>query len=337
MKIFVFYSSKTLLNYNKLLLVDQFKRQIDLYQNNNFNINFCPFDDYIQFYHSLYKKITNNKQHYSNSIFWMHLKVGSYALTIKTFTNLLKELKIKTIFWMDDLHYAHDNMERDERYIHTDLIISPSTTYFENISSQYLYKTEFLFYYFDENFIEEYNPKKTLDGRKNQILLTGNITESYSSRQQMLINSYMNTDLYEVLKHPGYYNMTHKYYHKDYFNKLAEYKGSMVGLADYPLNFLLGKVIEVIGSGCIGFFEKSPLYEEKLGLKPWIHYVPVERNKYNKLILEDVSYRDLLQSDSGKKIAQTAYDHIKENYNSLTCSKKVIDILKRRFGDGMIK
>ena len=122
----------------------------------------------------------------------------------------------------------------------------------------------------------------------------------------MLINSYMNTDLYEVLKHPGYYNMTHKYYHKDYFNKLAEYKGSMVGLADYPLNFLLGKVIEVIGSGCIGFFEKSPFYEEKLGLKPWIHYVPVERNKYNKLILEDVSYRDLLQSDSGKKQLRTS-------------------------------
>ena len=331
MKIFVFYSPQILLNYNKTLLVDQFKRNNNLYSDHNYDINFCPFDDCTQFCNSLYKKMKSNKNHYVHSVFWMHLKIGSYVLTMKNFTNLLQDFHIKTIFWMDDLHFARGNMLFDERYKYSDLIISPSTEYFENIKSPYLNKTKFLFYYFDEYFIEEYNPDITFNARKNKILLTGNISDSYNSRQQMLTNSYTHTHLYDVLTHPGYYNLTHKFYHKEYFNKLSEYKGSIVGLANHPLNFLLGKIIEVIGSGCIGFFEESPLYEEKLGLKPWIHYVPIEKNKYNQLNFENIAYHDLLISHHGKKIAQTAYNHIKENYNSLTCSAQIINILKDNF------
>ena len=331
MKIFILYCLNNLLNYNKQLMIEQFKRQYNIYKNNNFIITFIPFDDYEKFYDSLYEKIISEEKNYINSIFWMHLKVGSYALAIKKYTDLFLKLNIKSIFWMDDLHFAKENIDFDERYIYTDLIISPSSVYFEQMRSHYMNKTEFLFYYFDENLIDKYNPTKTFSTRKNKILLTGNITQLYSSRIQMLQNAKYNDHLYDVLEHPGYYNMTHNYYHEQYFDKLAEYKGSIVGLADAPLDFLLGKVVEVIGSGCVGFFEKSPLYKKQLGLEAWIHYIPLERDKHGKLIFENISYADIINSADGKRIAMRAYRHIKKNYNSLTCANKIINILKNRF------
>ena len=93
---------------------------------------------------------------YKNYIFWLHQKVGSYIVTFSEKMRLIKDNNIKTIFWMDDLHFPTLNtsnderldielIDNDERYQNVDLILSPSVDYLTNIKSKLLTKTKFLF------------------------------------------------------------------------------------------------------------------------------------------------------------------------------------------------
>ena len=121
--------------------------------------------------------------------------------------------------------------------------------------------------------------------------------------------------------------MTHDIYHKKYYDNISDYKGIIISLAEYPLNFIIGKVIEGLGSGCVVFLEESRLYENELNLEKWVHYVPIYKTRQDKLILENHSYMYLINSDSGKEIAMRGYNHIKQFFNSTTCAKKIIDII----------
>jgi len=332
MNLLIIYHDHTAINYNKMLIIDAFKRNSKLLLNNNINCEFLKINELDDF-----KNINIPK--YKNYTFWLHQKYGSYIITIPEYFDLIKKNNIKTIFWMDDLHFPCINLENkerleneiiesDKRYLNVDMIFTPSINYFRNINSTLLEKSKFLFYFFDEKLIDMFDPFDNYNSRANKILLSGKINSlSYPSRKQMYTNYYDNKDIFDWLEHPGYDNLKHNVYHLEYYKKLASYKGAIVGLAKFPLNFLLAKVIEVLGSGCLGFFEASPLYKERLGLEEYIHYIPIEFDENNKLKFLNYEYRYILDSDEGLEIAINGYNYIKNNFNSKTFIKNVINIL----------
>ena len=345
MNILFIYYNHLPVNYNKLLIIHTIKIYEKKLNNNNIFIEFVEINDIDNFINIF--DITK----YKNYIFWLHQKVGSYIVTFKEKMKLIKDNNIKTIFWMDDLHFPTLNtsnderldielIDNDERYQNVDLILSPSVDYFTNIKSKILTKTKFLFYFFNEQIIDKFNPLN-YDMRLNKILLTGKINElSYPSRKQMYTNYFYNKDLYDWLEHPGYNKLKHEIYHLKYYDKLSEYKGSILGLAKYPVNFLLAKVVEILGCGCLGFFEESPLYYERLGLKEFIHYIPIKKidndklqlsykkENYFYLDLDNESFKKLMNSSTGKQIALNGYNYIKDNLSSSNFIDKIIDIFK---------
>ena len=66
-------------------------------------------------------------------------------------------------------------IESDDRYLNVDMIATPSINYFKNINSVLLKKSKFLFYFFDENLIDMFNPKDNYNSRTSKILLSGKI------------------------------------------------------------------------------------------------------------------------------------------------------------------
>jgi hypothetical protein len=332
MNLLIIYHDHHAINYNKMLIINAFKTNRQFLVNNNINCEFFEIKEIDDF-----KKIDMSK--YKNYTFWLHQKYGSYIVTVPEYLKLIKSNNIKTIFWMDDLHFPCMNLENeerlenkvielDERYVNVDMIVTPSINYFRNINSILLEKSKFLFYFFDENLIDMFNPKNNYNSRTSKILLSGKINSlSYPSRKQMYTNYFNNKDIFDWLEHPGYNNLKHNVYHLEYYKKLASYKGAIVGLAKFPLNFLLAKVIEVLGSGCLGFFEASTLYKERLGLEEYIHYIPIEFDENNKLKFLNYEYRYILDSKEGLEIAMNGYNYIKNNFNSKTFIKNVINIL----------
>jgi len=326
-----------------MLIIDTFKINSNIFNNNDISIEIIEIENIDKFIDEF--KI----EKYKDYTFWLHQKVGSYIVTIPEKLRLIKNNNIKTIFWMDDLHFPTLNtsdeerlvlnvIDNDERYINVDLIVSPSLDYFKNINSKLVNKSKFLFYFFDERIIHKYNPEN--NNRINKILLTGKINElSYPSRKQMYTNYFYNKDLYNWLEHPGYKNFKHDFYHLKYYNKLAEYKGAILGLAKHPVNFLLAKVIEILGCGCLGFFEESPLYLERLGLQEYVHYIPIKKidnellelpykkEDYFYLNLDNEKYKTLLDSPNGAQVALNGYNYIKNNYISSNFINSVIDIV----------
>ena len=345
MNVLVIYYKQNPVNYNKLLIVDTLRSYSKMLNDNNIKIEFIEFEDINLFIDEF--EISK----YKNYILWLHQKIGSYIVTLPDKLNLIKQYNIKTIFWIDDLHYPTVNtsneerlhkelVDKDERYLNVDLILTPSLDYFENIDSNLLSKSKFLFYFFDINLIDKFNPIN-YDNRIKKILLTGKINLlSYPSRKQMYTNYFYNKDLYDWIDHPGYKNYKHNVFHLNYYNKLSEYKGAILGLAKYPVNFLLAKVVEILGCGCLGFFEESSLYEERLGLKEYVHYIPVEiKNnddievEYSKenffyLDIDNSKFESYLNSDKGKEIAKNGYDYIKEKLTSNNFMDEIITILK---------
>ena len=325
MNILILFTKSISLNYNKFLIIEAFKRH-----NNLINASFYEIDDINSFL------INFDINKYKNYTFWMHQKIGSYLLTIPEKVELIKLNNIKTIFWMDDLHFPCTEDDRydlnliykDERYTNCDLIISPSIDYFNNINCTLLNKTKFLFYFFDEKLIDKYNPKYDYFYRKNKILLSGKINDlSYSSRKIIYDNYSKNKDLYDYLQHPGYYNFKHQFIHNNYYDKLSEYKICILGLANYPVNFLLAKVIEILGTGSLGLFQKSDLYYRRLGLIKNIHYIEIDVVN-DKLVLDNDKYKMLFYNINSMRIAQNGYDFIKKNFNSSNFIKKVLKIIK---------
>ena len=325
MNILILFTKSTSLNYNKFLIIEAFKRH-----NNLINVSFYEISNYDEFL--LHFDISK----YKNYIFWMHQKIGSYLLTIPEKVKLIKLYNIKTIFWMDDLHFPckEDNrfdlnlINNDERYINCDLIVSPSVDYFININSILQNKCKFLFYFFDEKLIDKYNPKYDYYYRKNKILLSGKINDlSYTSRKLIYTSYTKNKDLYDYLQHPGYKNFNHNFIHKNYYDKLCEYKICILGLANYPLDFLLAKVIEILGTGSLGLFQKSNLYYERLGLIKNKHYIEIDFVN-DKLVLDNEKYKTFFYNPYYMKIAQNGYDFIKEKFNSYSFIKKVLKIIK---------
>ena len=331
MKLLLIYTNQFSINYNKILIMKSLIENKKLFETNKIEVSELIVNNIDDF-----KLINFNN--FKNSVLWLHQKFGSYILTIDEYIESIKRNNIKTIFWMDDLHYPCNNIsnkdrmdiekiDNDIRFLNSTLILSPSIDYFINIKSKLINKSKFIFYFFDENIIERYNPDENFINRKNKVVLSGKINNlSYKSRKQIYANYYNNKNLFDYIEHPGYKNLKHNCYHHNFYGKLSEYKGAILGLGCYPINFLLAKVIEILGSGCIGFFEESKLYFERLNLIENIHYISIKKNE-NNLVFHNKRIFNILNSEFGEKISKNGYNFVKNKFNSKTFSKKIISIL----------
>ena len=282
----------------------------------------------------LFSKIIDNilkNKKYNNSIF-LGFHPFIFNLFLEDKYNLIKKNNIKIFCWMDDLQYftkflkikkfnylTYDKDYNSEKLNKIDLILTPSINYFKNINSRYLSKTRFIFYSLDERLYDKIT-NINYNNRINKIILSGCILKKnqYKSRYSFLklINTNFNNIGY-YLKHPGYDSSTNynlKYI--NYYNELVKYKGAFVGLYNYPLNFLLAKIIEVLFCGCLGFFDKSSLLKTELGLLEFVHYIPITNNK-NELIKDINYYKKYLNTELGNKIALNGYNYIREQFKSI--------------------
>jgi len=248
---------------------------------------------------------------------------------------LKKYSNIKTLLWQDDLQAYFDNPNYTHKLDYPDHIITPSPIYFSNIAPNYLKKSTFFFYSADfeenEQFCQPWNE------RIHKIILTGCVNQSYKIRHDIAVERTKNTRFEKItdfIKKPrskeyNYKNKDNLPYGKNYYKILGKYKGAFFAYYQYPKNFNLAKIIEILSMGCIGFFEFSPLLEKELGLIAYKNYVPCTRN--GELITKSKYYNYFLNDIDGKgtQIAKTGQEYVRENYSNLNGTKKYIDIFQK--------
>jgi hypothetical protein len=304
---------------------------------------------------------------YDNCIFLMFSKLDFKHIFEHKYDKLYRKKGIRKIIWRDDIHFIGRRVVKFDmaqnkfnyppdagkilvpQYEMSHFILSPSKLYFHNVNSIYLAKTEFFFYCYNEYSDDTKFDFCDFSNRKNKILLTGSCDKFYSMR--FLIKSYKwhgkkknvgtklgmasMADIIDIMKHPGY-NDRNKWISKMgsyYYNTLKSYKACFFGFGMKPLNFCLAKIVEILACGCIGFFEYSPRLEIDLGLKPFVHYVPIKVTDDNKPIFDKEYYMKYLNNETGigLEIAKTGHNYIINNFSSAQRSQEFIDIINRKF------
>jgi len=258
----------------------------------------------------------------------MVLGIDPYGIESKCSINKMSR---KTIGWMYDPHWFANFAKNKPSTIipqmfsepydstHLDLldyVITPSSIYFHNINmTKYMQKIKDVYYHIDKSWESKINNTKFED-RENKIILSGEIHHGYKSRLEFSLLPNKNpkfNDIIHNLKHPGYkFENPKGVTGINYYNFLSQFKGAMVGPYVYPINFLSGKYIEVLMSGCLGFFEQSNILESQLGLKAFQHYIPIYEE--GKMIEDPNYYTKWMSSSLGKEIAQRGRQHIFENF-----------------------
>ena len=71
---------------------------------------------------------------------------------------------------------------------------------------------------------------------------------------------------------------------------------------DFPIDFHLCKLWEMMLSGCLAFVEPKDILQTDLGLIPYVHYVPMLIDENNKLIIDIEYYNKYLGTEEGFKI-----------------------------------
>jgi len=239
------------------------------------------------------------------------------------YDELKKYPNVFTILWQDDLQAYFKTEHRRNKLTYADHIITPSPIYFKNIAPEYLDKSSFFFYNVDFRFIKGYSQK--FSRRINKIILTGCVNPQYIIRQKIYDEMQTNDKFEKItafLKKPkrkeyNYHEESDQLpFGKNYYKILGSYKGAFFAYYEYPMNFNLAKIIEILSLGCIGFFEESPLLKEELGLEPFVHYVPCTKD--GKLITKTKYYKYFLNNEDnlGRKIAEQGRKYIEDNFST---------------------
>ena len=254
----------------------------------------------------------------------------------------LKKRNIKIIIWQDDLHcypktrkLDYNEIVLDNSLNKMDLLLTPSVHYWKNINHPLLTKTKYYFYCFNENFYNEL-PINNYNERKTKILLSGANYQGYPIRQALLRYYNKNKDnnqeednlakYIDFYPHPTYDR--HKNKGKtglDYYKEISTYKAAFFGFYNYPLNYPLAKIIEILACGTLGFLEDSPVIQEYLGLEKFKHYVPILLNEKNEPILDASYYLSFLTTPVGKKIAEDGCKYVR---NKFTMKNKCDELIK---------
>jgi len=256
---------------------------------------------------------------------------------------ILKNHNFKLIMWQDDLHCFNrvqnipdSDVAIDSRIDNTDYILTPSIQYYKNIKSPYLEKTIFYFYCLNDSWFNEL-PINNFKSRTNKILLSGCTGKVYPLRYFFyeFCNNKKNEShrlykYFDYLEHPSYDRKKNQSKSGiNYLKILNSYKGAFFGFYQYPLNYPLAKIIEILASGTLGFFEYSPVLEEQLGLIKYVHYVPILVDKHNKPILDINYYKKYLNEPIGEQIMLAGCKYVREKFTMKNKCDEFIGIVNR--------
>ena len=208
---------------------------------------------------------------------------------------------------------------------YNNIICSPSISVFENIKYPSKEKLKLMNYCIDETFDIIINNNK-----KNKILLSGSITSAYPLRKiihdKLNVNDTIYTKYFEKLHHCGYNNNSETAIkNKKYIYKLAEYKGCLVDLPIFPLNYPVYKHLEILQSGSLCFSLYHENLEKYLKLKMYYHYIPIFIENNEIVNLEEII--NYLDSDKGDIIAKRGQKYVNEYFNSQKIVTDFINII----------
>lgn len=297
-------------------------------------------------YDNMMKAIMNRKGD-SKIVLYMINNV-TYDMFFKKYTaEIIKKSQIKIVLWRDDLFtFSHMRMNNLSDYqipfksqvIETvDLIVSPSIKYFENNNSQYIKKTIYYPYALDESVYNKINMVSVI--KKNKILISGETYHFVYKRRREICERKL-LGIFEKIQRPRNKvdsNATTQYKHDlagstGYYSKLNSYKGCIMTLAEYPVDFMLGKFIEVFNTESMAFLDYSYEIDKRLLLEPYEGYIPVLWDKNNFAINDDAYYRKFMNDhDIYARIVRCGTQIVRK-YFSLNRNKDIfIDTIKHMF------
>ena len=115
---------------------------------------------------------------------------------------------------------------------------------------------------------------------------------------------------------------------KFFENVLTKYKAAFATSSKYPLRYLVSKYVEILGCGCLGFFE----YHEELdllGFKPYYHYIPINTITTEKYLTKDglqekqINIEKMeniilkyIDSPEGENIRKNGYNYVSEKFTN---------------------
>lgn len=240
----------------------------------------------------------------------------------------------------------------DRRLNECNLIISPTVVFFKNIKSKYGEKTEFIPFSYNPNNkkIFELQDFNNYFNRERKIIMSGALLVYLHRKiitflkknieQSFLIDRVVNLDqredfsnIIEIMPYEKY-NRTNTKYNEErgirYLRTLSKYMGAFMCFGDFPLDFHLSKLWEIMLSGCLAFIEPKEMLQTDLGLIPYVHYVPMLIDENNKLIIDMEHYNKYLGTDEGLKIAKQGFEYIRDNFTDEKAAEKYCEILKKR-------
>jgi len=304
----------------------------------NVEENFKLTDDQIATIQSkansnLINKIKTTNEYNGSIMVCFHPKGYDSYLGNAFVISLLKSKGIKVIMWQDDLHAFNRSHNKpldtpviDTRLNNASLILTPSKLFFENQKSQYINKTIQYFYCFNELFLPEL--KNVYKNRKKKILLSGACYFlngiGYKLRHEIYKYWQANKNgtgmgkYIDCLIHPSYNRLTNRdKTGLNYYKILSSYAGAFFGFAQWPQNYVLAKIIEILCCGTLGFFEYNPQLEQILGLIKFKHYVPILVDQNNTPLFNTDYYLKYLLTDEGERIATEGFKYAIGRFNMI--------------------
>lgn len=333
-KLIIIGSEKSIVHnhciHNSLISLKKYHQK---FINNNINVEYYINSDENEIKNLINKIKTSNE--YNNSIIIFHQIAGyNYFKDL----DILKNKNIKKILIFNDTH--------TERYInhlslvYFDKILFNSLTFVKLFYTQYLEKIHL----FPFSMCNDYMKNITLDNRINQVLLYGAINKDIYPLRTHLYNLYTKNPKKYIKVHQHFGSVRNKKHNniglKFCKNTLSKYKGAIATSSKYPMRYLVSKYVEILGSGCLGFFE----YHEELdilGFKPYVHYIPINTITTEKYITKDGAKQkqfDLkkmentilkyLGTPKGEEIRKNGYQFVLDNFSDLQRLDEIINIIK---------
>jgi hypothetical protein len=213
---------------------------------------------------------------------------------------------VKIVVSWDDIHYFDEKTKksRHNMFSKADIIL---LQYYDSFISkaeykEYHHKAMSLPFSVGDSIL---NINMAWEDRKDKVLLSGAVSKSYPLRSKIYGSNIYNM---EKLKHPGYHGKrSHAIIREDYPLFISKYKAAIATTGGGLLNYTVLKYFEIMGSGCLCLAEKTIDLNE-LGFVPNIHYIPISKSNYKKVI-------DGVDFKNGREIADSGRKFIESNHS----------------------
>jgi hypothetical protein len=263
-----------------------------------------------------------NDHSYFSDVDWI-LIVG-LDKKIKQFQKELRAYGVKIAIFWDDIHYhTEKNLEdRITLFKFCDLLLLP---YYK----QFLKREEFKYFWNKAVYFPWYAPKICFESnvdfeqRKNKILMSGRISDSYSFRKK-IYEYYKDDETIEFLKHPGYDRERRKHIiiRDEYYKYLSNYKTAIATTAEIPLNYTVAKYFEIPACGCALVLQNTPDLND-LGFIENEHFILINEDNFKNL-------KDIIKNFNLKKISENVLKLIKEKHQVLNRIELLFKILEEK-------